>query len=220
MAVLSRGLRAKRDRRVCALAARRQPGDDASGDQHRLLVRRGLGRVAFHYTVAGRYRTHAALAENSSLADTLEQIQSLEKVADLIRQANSQWQGGQDAAGRTVAASQEIAERMKTESGEFMKFIENAHDQERAGLRLEVEKLRKMEGDWLKVVVQMLDHTFALFRAAERSGQQNLIMQLGQFQNALRDAARRMGLTPFLPSIGEKIRRPRPPVGQSASNGR
>jgi molecular chaperone GrpE (heat shock protein) len=172
------------------------------------------------------YRTHSSLAENSSLKGTLEQIQNLEKVADLIRQANAQWQGVQDAAGRTVVASREIADRMKTESEEFMKFMENAHDQERAGLRLEVEKLRKMEGDWLKVVVQMLDHTYGLFRAAERSGQQNLIMQLGQFQNALRDAARRMGLTPFLPSIGEKydsrghqLANPPPMVDENATVG-
>lgn len=151
------------------------------------------------------YRTRAALAENSGLKSTLEQIHDLERVADMIRQANSQWQGAQDAAGRTVAASREIAEKMKIESDEFMKFIENAHDQERAGLRLEVEKLRKMEGDWLRVVVQMLDHAFALFRAAERSGQQNLIMQLAQFQSALRDAARRMGLVPFIPAVGEKF---------------
>ncbi len=150
------------------------------------------------------YRTHSALAENNGLKSTLEQIQSLEKVADLIRQANSQWQGVQDASGRTLAGAREIADKMKVETDEFMKFIENAHNQERAGLRLEVDKLRKMEGDWIKVAVQMLDHTFALYRAAERSGQEALVMQLGQFQNACRDAARRMGLAPFVPSIGEK----------------
>src|SRR5438105_2802977 len=43
------------------------------------------------------YRAHSALAENSGLKGTLEQIQDLEKVGDLIRQANSQWQGVQDA---------------------------------------------------------------------------------------------------------------------------
>ena len=70
-------------------------------------------------------------------------------------------------------------------------------------MRLEVEKLRRMEGDWIKVTVQMLDHIYAIFRAAERSGQQTLITQLGQFQNACRDVARRMGLAPFMPVIGE-----------------
>jgi len=151
------------------------------------------------------YRTQSDLSESTNLKSSLEQIQNLEKVADSIRQANSQWQAVQDASGRTVVAAREIAERMKLETEEFMKFMDNAHEQERAGLRLEVEKLRRMEGDWIKVTVQMLDHVFALYRAAEKSGQQNLVSQLAQFQGACRDVARRMGLTPFLPVVGENF---------------
>ncbi len=172
------------------------------------------------------YRTQSAFAENTNLKSTLEQIQNLEKVGELIRQANSQWQGVQDASGRTVSAAREIADRMKVETDEFMKFMENAHDQERAGLRLEVEKLRRMEGDWIKVAVQMLDHVFALFRAAERSGQEQLVSQLAQFQNACRDVARRIGLTPFVPEIGEKydarghqLANPPPMVDENATIG-
>lgn len=149
------------------------------------------------------YRTQSAQRESTNLRSSLEQIQSIEKVAELIRQANSQWQGVQDAAGRTVNSAREISEKMKVETDEFMNFIQNAHDQERAGLRLEVEKLRRMEGDWIKVSVQMLDHIYALARAAERSGQPQLISQLSQFQNACRDVARRMGLAPFAPALGE-----------------
>jgi hypothetical protein len=92
---------------------------------------------------------------------------------------------------------------MKIEADEFMKFIQSAHDQERASLRLEVEKLRRGEGEWIKAIVQMLDHVYAITRAAERSGQQNLITQLRQFQNACRDSARRVGLAPFIPEINE-----------------
>jgi molecular chaperone GrpE (heat shock protein) len=172
------------------------------------------------------FRTRSSIAENTNLKSTLEQIQGLEKVADLIRQANAQWQSVQDASGRTVTAAREITDKMKIETDEFMKFIENAHDQERAGLRLEVDKLRKMEGDWVKVTVQMLDHVFALFRAAERSGQENLVAQLSQFQNACRDVARRMGLVPFVPMMGEKydprghqLANPPPVVDENATIG-
>jgi molecular chaperone GrpE (heat shock protein) len=145
------------------------------------------------------------LNESSNLKSSVDQIKGIEKVADLIRQSNAQWQGVQDASSRTVTSAREISERMKLEAEEFMKFMANAHDQERSGLRLEVEKLRRMEGDWIKVSVQMLDHVYALFRAAVRSGQQNLIAQLSQFQNACRDVARRMGLAPFMPEIGESF---------------
>ncbi len=145
------------------------------------------------------------LNESSNLKSAVEQIKGLEKVADLIRQSNAQWQGIQDTSARTVASAKEITERMKLEADEFMKFLSSAHDQEKAGLRLEVEKLRRMEGDGIKVVVQILDHVYALFRAAERSGQRNLIAQLTHFQGACRDVARRIGLSAFLPERGENF---------------
>ena len=143
------------------------------------------------------------LNDSSNLKSSLEQIKSVEKVADLVRQSNLQWQSIQDASARTIATAGEITDRMKTEADEFMKFLAQAHDQERAGLRLEVEKMRRMEGDWIKVAVQMLDHTYALYRAAERSGQRNVIAQLSQFQNACRAVVRRMGLAPFTPGAGD-----------------
>jgi molecular chaperone GrpE (heat shock protein) len=165
-----------------------------------------LAAMAAWVSVLPWLKEHQAatqLSDSSNLKSSIEQIKSVEKVADLIRQSNSQWQGVQDASARTLASAREITDKMKVEADEFMKFIASAHDQERAGLRLEVEKLRRMEGDWIKVAVQMLDHVFALARAAERSGQQQLIKQLQQFQNACRDVARRMGLAPFVPAIGE-----------------
>jgi molecular chaperone GrpE (heat shock protein) len=48
----------------------------------------------------------------------------------------------------------------------------------------------------------MLDHVYALHVAGVRSGQPNLIEQLGNFQNACRDAARRVGLVPHVPAAG------------------
>jgi len=149
------------------------------------------------------YRSGVSLADSENLKSALEQIQQVEKVADAIRQANANWQGVQDAATRTVNAAREISDKMKVEADEFMRFLENAHGQERAGLKLEAEKLRRAEGDWVKVVVQILDHVHALTRAAERSGQQNLIAQLVKFQEACRDAARRIGLTPFAPAAAD-----------------
>ena len=85
----------------------------------------------------------------------------------------------------------------------YCKFMQKANDGEKATLRLEVEKLRRGEHEWLNVIVFMLDHIFALNRAAERSGQENLIKQLGHFQNTCRDAARRVGLAPVLAAAGE-----------------
>ena len=51
--------------------------------------------------------------------------------------------------------------------------------------------------------MRTLDHVYALHQAAVRSGQPGLIEQLGAFQNACRDAARRVGLTPYAAGPGE-----------------
>jgi molecular chaperone GrpE (heat shock protein) len=45
--------------------------------------------------------------------------------------------------------------------------------------------------------VRILDHVFVLHAAAARSGQPKLAEQIANFQNACRDAARRIGLVPF-----------------------
>ena len=49
----------------------------------------------------------------------------------------------------------------------------------------------------------MLDHVYALNQAAQRSGQPALIEQLSHFQNACRDAARRVGLTAYVATPSE-----------------
>ena len=179
---------------------------EGTGEMVIVAVCLGVAAIAAWISVVPWLREHEAsvrINDSSNLRSSLEQIKSVEKIADLIRQSNTQWQGVQEASARTVTTAREITDKMKLEADEFMKFIANAHDQERAGLRLEVEKLRRMEADWIKVAVQMLDHVFALSRAAERSGHQQIIKQLQQFQNACRDVARRMGLASFVPAVGE-----------------
>jgi molecular chaperone GrpE (heat shock protein) len=51
--------------------------------------------------------------------------------------------------------------------------------------------------------VRLLDHVFALHTAAERSGQPQLAGQITSFQNACREAVRKVGITPFAPAPGE-----------------
>jgi molecular chaperone GrpE (heat shock protein) len=50
-----------------------------------------------------------------------------------------------------------------------------------------------------------LDHVFLLHAAAARSGQPKVAEQISQFQNACRDAARRIGLAPFAAAQDEKF---------------
>jgi len=147
--------------------------------------------------------TQAAVATTENLRASFDQIKQVQSVAGQIQQANLHWQGAQDAASRTVQAAQDIADRMKLEAEAFAKFVQNARDEQRGHLELEIEKLRRTEGDWLRTTVQMLDHVFALYQAGTRSGQPNLAAQLEQFQNACRDVVRRLGLIPYVPARGE-----------------
>jgi len=53
------------------------------------------------------------------------------------------------------------------------------------------------------VVVRLLDHTYALHQGSLRSGQPRLVEQLGHFQSACRDVARRVGLVPITAAAAE-----------------
>ena len=143
------------------------------------------------------YRALIKRIETSALGTAAEKIQNLEMLASQISGATNHWQSAQDQADKTAALAREISERMAAEVREFTAFMQKINEGERATLRLEVEKLRRAENDWLNVLVHMLDHVYALHSSAERAGQTHLIGQLGRFQNACRDAARRVGLVPF-----------------------
>jgi molecular chaperone GrpE (heat shock protein) len=143
------------------------------------------------------YRVMVKLLEARALTTAVGQLQNLETLAAQISGATGQWQAAQESADKTAAAAKGIAERMTGEVRAFAEFMQKVNDSEKSTLRLEVEKLRRAEADWLQVLVRVMDHIYALNQGALRSGQPKLIEQLGNFENACRDAARRVGLAPF-----------------------
>lgn len=149
------------------------------------------------------YDTLVKLTEAGTLTTVVSELKNLEGIANQISGATGKWQDAQEQADKTASAAREIAERMTSEVQAFTEFMKRANDSERANLRLEVEKLRRAEQEWLQVLVRVLDHVHALHLGACRSGQPKLAEQVGQFQNACRDAARRVGLAPFVPKEDE-----------------
>ena len=149
------------------------------------------------------YRAAVRMAEAGTLVSTVAKIRNLELLAAQINAATARWQMVQEHSVNSVNAAKEIAQKVTAEAAAFTDFLEKANDSERANLRLELEKLRRMENEWLQIIVRLLDHTYALYKAAERSGQPGLIDQLGRFQNSCRDVARRIGLLPLIPSPNE-----------------
>jgi molecular chaperone GrpE (heat shock protein) len=165
----------------------------------------------------------AALAreQRGDLAGTLAQIQKLEAAALQIGQATASWQGVAEKAGRSVESAAAIEERLGREARAFGEILSRQNDAEKQTLRLEAEKLRRAEGEWLQTMLRMLDHTYLLFRAAVQSRQENVIRQVGQYQLAVRDLARRVGLVPVMAQPGEPFdeRRHRLPDGVARPGG-
>jgi molecular chaperone GrpE (heat shock protein) len=145
--------------------------------------------------------------EVNALVSVAEKIANLEKIAGQINTATGQWANLQESAHgqaeKTALAAKAIADRMTTEVIEFSDFMKKMNDTEKAALKLEVEKLRRGEVEWLQVLVRVLDHVFALHNAAVRSGEAKFSEPIANFQNACRDTTRRIGLTPFTAEPGE-----------------
>src|ERR1051325_2695829 len=149
------------------------------------------------------HRARIRQLDAQALGHVGEKIQNLEHLAAQISGATNEWENVQLQAEKTSTTAKEISDRMAAEVREFTEFMQKANDGEKATLRLEVEKLRRAEGDWLQVLVHLLDHVHALHTGATRSGQPRLIEQLTNFQNACRDTARRVGLVPFAAAARE-----------------
>ena len=143
------------------------------------------------------YQAGTKLAEYKNFSSSVQQIENVRGVANQITFATAQWQMVQEQAGKTITAARDISERMTKEAQAFSEFMLKANDAEKAHLRLEVEKLHRNEGEWLHTVIRIMDHVYALYLAGVKSGQENLRTQLGNFQNACREAARRLGVAPF-----------------------
>ncbi len=142
-------------------------------------------------------------SENQQLNVAVDRIQKLENLGLQISDATSRWQTAQDSASKTVQTASQISERMLTETRRFEEFMTNSQRSEIGNQNLEIEKLKRGEREWLQAAATIFDHLFALHGAAIQSGQQNVITQLGQFQNACRESVRRVGFNPFIPSVGD-----------------
>jgi len=149
------------------------------------------------------YRAATKLAETEALTSVVAQVENIEIVAKRIADATAQWQTVNDSAEKTNVAAKQIADRMAVEAKEFTEFMTRANDTEKATLRLETEKLRRVEGESLQVIVRVFDNIFSLHASAMRSGNPKLAEQVSQFVNACRDAARRIGLMPYLAAPDE-----------------
>ena len=143
------------------------------------------------------------LWEQSNLAEAAQQLDQLVTIANQISAATTHWQSVQDSAAKTVASGDDLAKKMTAESRAFAEFLQRGDAQEKAAMRLEIDKLRRGEGESLQVVIHLLDHIYALLLAGVQSGQAPLAQQLGQFRGACLDTVRRLGVVAHEARPGE-----------------
>jgi molecular chaperone GrpE (heat shock protein) len=155
------------------------------------------------------YRATGKAIEVSALGGVAEKIQNLDTLSAQINAVTNRWETIQETlqseAGKTSAAAKQIADKMAEEVRQFNEFMQKMNDSEKATLRLEVEKLHRSEGEWLQVIVRILDNIFALHTAAVRTGDPKFAEPIANFQNACRGTTRRIGLTPFIAEPDEKF---------------
>lgn len=186
---------------LAALIVARSPAPFSLNEGLVCMASVALGACLSVWPFLREYQAELKLRQVDALADAAGQFGNLEAIQSQIADATAQWQHIQQSASETVAGARELSAQMKAQMSEFTAFLQKASDVEKNHLRLELDKLRRSERDWLQAVVHILDHVFALHAAGTRSGQPALQAQLGQFQFACRDAARRLGLVSFAPVV-------------------
>jgi molecular chaperone GrpE (heat shock protein) len=148
------------------------------------------------------YKAMGKALEVNALGAVAEKFQELEELAAKITAVTDQWHVIHDSVGqsaeKTGVAAKEIAEKMSSEVRGFQDFMKKLDNNERSALRLEVEKLRRAELEWVQTLVHVMDHIFALHAAAVRSNQPKVADQISQFQNACRGTVRRVGLLAYV----------------------
>jgi molecular chaperone GrpE (heat shock protein) len=145
--------------------------------------------------------------EITTLGAVADKIEHLDQFCAQISAATGRWAAVQEFVGdnaeKTATAAKQIADKMGAEVREFTEFVKKMNDGEKHALRLESEKNRRNEGEWVQTLVRILDHIFALHVAAARSGQPKVAEQLSQFQNTCRGMVQRLGLAVILTEPNE-----------------
>jgi|TARA_B100001971_G_scaffold183217_1_gene181041 molecular chaperone GrpE (heat shock protein) len=143
------------------------------------------------------YKAEAKAMEIAQLTTVVKEVGKMEAVAKQISEASDNWVAVQEASAQTAKFSEEIAEGIQASVKEHDAFMAKASTDELNTLRLEAEKFRRMESDWTKSLVSMLDLIYRLERSAAASGKEQFIKTTGVFQNQCRDVTRRIGLVAF-----------------------
>lgn len=143
------------------------------------------------------YRAEAKAVEIAQLTTVAKEIGKMEAVAQQIADASENWASVQSTSEQTAKLAEEIASGMAVTVKDHDEFMAKANTEELNMLKLEVNKLRRVEADWANTLVGVLDLVYRLEQSAQASGKEQFIQTVTQFQGQCREVARRVGLVAF-----------------------
>ena len=143
------------------------------------------------------YRAEAKAVEIAQLTTVAKEIAKMESVAQQIADASENWASVQSTSEQTAKLAEEIASGMAVTVKDHDEFMAKANTEELNTLKLEVNKLRRVEADWANTLVGVLDLVYRLEQSAQASGKEQFIQTMTQFQGQCREVARRVGLVAF-----------------------
>jgi len=149
------------------------------------------------------HRAKSRLSELEGLTDVQESIRKMNTFSDgvnsaLLALSNIQ-QIAQASAGRAAEAEEKIAQYGQ----DFEERISRAAQYEKSTFQLEIDKLRRIEKEWVASASGMLDHILALASAGIHSGKPEIAEQMKRFRAACLDIASRAGIQPYMPAPTE-----------------
>ena len=162
-----------------------------------ILVCAGLGAGFAVAPFYFEYRAEAKAVEIAQLTTVAKEVNKMEETAQLIAEVSANWSAVQETSEQTAKLAEEIASGMAATVKDHDAFMANANTEELSTLKLEVEKLRRVEADWANTLVGVLDLVYRLEQSAIASGKEQFIQTMGQFQGQCREVARRVGLVAF-----------------------
>lgn len=145
-------------------------------------------------------RSKTKLAELDGLKGVEESIQKMNSFSDGVNSALLSLSNVQEIAQASAQRATEAEEKIAQYGLDFEERFSKAANYEKSALQLEIDKLKRIEKDWVSSASGMLDHILALASAGIHSGKPEIAEQMKRFRAACLEIASHAGIQPYMPA--------------------
>lgn len=145
-------------------------------------------------------RSKTKLSELEGLKGVEESIQKMNSFSDGVNSALLSLSNVQEIAQASAQRAAEAEEKIAQYGLDFEERFSKAANYEKSALQLEIDKLKRIEKDWVSSASGMLDHILALASAGIHSGKPEIAEQMKRFRAACLEIASHAGIQPYMPA--------------------